>query len=188
MAELLKSNVRIKALNLSGNRQMSDVTAVAIADALQAHETPYPMHHIEMADIRLRELGMRYRGCVRRSRLCELLTNNSAIKLAIVGKLCDKGLRLLGDFVDSFVGLESLQFEECVESRWSKEAMDRFVAGLKRSETLLDVKVSTVDRSQPFARDVAFHTAINRQRMQMKRHLDEWAGGQSVDKEFDCLM
>ncbi len=181
IAQLLRENRGIKGLTLCGNSKITHKTAVFIADALESHAEDYPMLHLEFAGIDLGTLGLR--------RLCELFCKNGQTKLAILGRVGDAELRVLGEFVERFVGLQTLQFEEKSDDRWSKAAMDLFVAGFRKSESLLDVKVGLADeKNKSFANELRFYGEANRKKAELKEHLDKDDDVQLVEKQFSSIM
>jgi len=109
--------------------------------------------------------------------------------MVVLGQVAEDGLRALGEHVEKFVGLQALQFEESKCKRWTKESMNLFVEGFKKSEVLLDVKLSLLDETnKKFACEIQFYAEANRKKAELKRHLGENEDEKVLDKFFTSLM
>lgn len=195
IAELLKTNNRIHTLSLSNNPKISYKTAVFISEALKSYPKSYPITNLEFAGIDLEELGIR--------QLCELLTANNEIKMIVLGKIDDLSLKLLGENISKFPGVQTIRFEESDKSKWSQDSMNIFIQGLKASDVVLDVKVDLIEQSswkqegsilgkllktEKFVKEIQYYAEMNRKKNQSKQKIHEWNEKQGADKEFEYIM
>ena len=109
--------------------------------------------------------------------------------MLVLGKVNEGALKILGECASKFIGLQALFFEECKEERWTKATMASFVESFRKSEVLLEVKVSLVDtQNAVFAKELKFYAEENRKKGLLKSYLEESQDRLAIEKQFTCLM
>ena len=117
------------------------------------------------------------------------MTTNAEIKLLDLGKLENEALKTLGEYVGSLAGIQALRFEECEGDRWDKEVMGAFIAGLKKSDVLFDVKVKLLDnKNKLFENEIQFCVMANRKKGELIQHLECNEAAQCIERQFDLLV
>jgi hypothetical protein len=109
--------------------------------------------------------------------------------MLVLGKVTEGALKILGEYASKFIGLETLFFEECKDDRWSKESKALFVESFRKSEVLLDAKVTLIDNTNAtFVKELKFYAEENRKKGLLKTYLEGNADSLAIEKQFACIM